>query len=224
MFINSKHNLIITQREHAKLAGNIALNWGNNDFDKPKIPFHDFVEGIAFHQNGSDCFDTYQAAAGNYDELPNVLAKDFYAKLNSKVASLINMYHQYRLATRISKKIDSDTLVELADEFKKEIDKQLITSEFIEQDFLWADKIANMCDRLAFDFSNGKSIEEIFEIYSEVKSTDKTVIKFKFDGTEISLDKWPFCSDKLRFNVIGFERDKYPQVLIPHLIQFELSL
>jgi hypothetical protein len=56
----SQRPIAIPQWEHQKLAGTLAVLWGNADFVRPSVPFDSFVMGIGLHDR----------AYGPLDNLP----------------------------------------------------------------------------------------------------------------------------------------------------------
>jgi len=46
MFKSKQRPIAIPQWEHQKLAGTLALLWGNATFERPPIPFESFLTGI----------------------------------------------------------------------------------------------------------------------------------------------------------------------------------
>jgi hypothetical protein len=43
MFLSKQRPIAISQWEHQKLAGTLALLWGNAEFEQPPIPFESFL-------------------------------------------------------------------------------------------------------------------------------------------------------------------------------------
>jgi hypothetical protein len=60
MFKSKQRPIAIPQWEHQKLAGTLALLWGNADFERPSVPFESFLTGIGLHDH----------AYGPLDNLP----------------------------------------------------------------------------------------------------------------------------------------------------------
>jgi len=60
MFTSKQRPIVIPQWEHQKLAGTLALLWGNADFERPPVPFESFLTGIGLHDR----------AYGPLDNLP----------------------------------------------------------------------------------------------------------------------------------------------------------
>jgi hypothetical protein len=49
MFRSKARPIVIPQYEHGRLAGILAQQWGNDNFDRPSMNFASFVEGVALH-------------------------------------------------------------------------------------------------------------------------------------------------------------------------------
>jgi Protein of unknown function (DUF3891) len=60
MFKSKQRPVVIPQWEHQKLAGTLALLWGNTDFERPSVPFESFLVGVGLHDR----------AYGPVDNLP----------------------------------------------------------------------------------------------------------------------------------------------------------
>ena len=60
MFKSKQRSIVIPQWEHQKLAGTLALLWGNAEFERPPVPFESFLIGIGLHDR----------AYGPLDNLP----------------------------------------------------------------------------------------------------------------------------------------------------------
>src|SRR5207249_1188152 len=58
MFRSQRRDVVFPQAEHAELAGDLALAWGNDEFDRPALPFDSFVRGVALHDRGYGELDT----------------------------------------------------------------------------------------------------------------------------------------------------------------------
>lgn len=223
MFKAKKTNLIIPQREHARLAGNIAIYWGNKIFDLPKIPLHSVVKGITFHQNGYDLLDTYPVKEMSDATLLNVFRNDFNVQMSNREAELINMFHQFRLVSKRLTIKPSEKFEKLQKEFEIAIENKLTSSKYSKGDFLWVDRITNLCDRISFNFSFGEETVETIPVYPKTESEEKIEIKhLLIDKNTIELDNWPFSSKQIRNVVIAYENKGYPKLLKAVLLEFRL--
>ncbi len=59
MFKSKQRPLAIPQSEHQKLAGTLALIWGNDDFERPVVPFKSFLAGVGLHDRAYGPLDTF---------------------------------------------------------------------------------------------------------------------------------------------------------------------
>lgn len=223
MFKPKNRNLIITQREHARLAGNIAVYWGNENFNLPRIPLSSIVEGITFHQNGYDLLDTYPVKEMDEDTLIKVFERDFNVLMSNTEAELVDMFHQFRLVSKRLATKPSEKFESLQKNFEAAIKNKLSHSKYEKRDFIWADRIINLCDRISFNFSFGEKITEIIPVYPKIGSEEKIEIKQSLmDKDTIELDNWPFSSKEIKSIVIAYKKEGYPKMLTPVLLEFKL--
>lgn len=223
MFKPKNQNLIIPQREHARLAGNIAVYWGNKDFDSPKIPLHSVTRGITLHQNGYDLLDTYPVKEMDENTLVGVFRNDFSVQISDREAELINMFHQFRLVSKRLITKPSEKFEKLQKEFEIAIENKLTRSKHSKDDFLWADRITNLCDRISFNFCFGEKIIEAVPVYSKIGLEKKVeIIQSLRDEKTIELDHWPFSSGEIKNVIIAYKNEDYPEVLTPVLLEFRL--
>jgi hypothetical protein len=223
MFIHKSKPLIVPQRNHAHLAGNLAAYWGNDKFDLPIIPLETVVKGITFHQNGYDLIDVKPVKQMTDDELVEVFKNDFYVDLQDNDAELINMFHQYRLVSGRVETDQSQVFVALKNEFRKAMDVKLAKSQFSENDFLWANRITHLCDKLSFNFCFGNESPEKVELFQSVISTETITSVHVLEESTIHLDPWPFSTDKIISAVVAYEKDDYPNTLMPQLLTLSAS-
>ena len=78
MFRSSRRDVVFPQAEHARLAGAIALAWGNERFARPALPFDAFVRGVTLHDRGygqldADGMGRWRAIAGSRSSGPDSL-------------------------------------------------------------------------------------------------------------------------------------------------------
>ena len=66
MFKSSKRPIVIPQSEHLRLAGALAMLWGNDLFEFPPLPLPSVVMGIGLHDRGYGYLDNH--AIGEVDE------------------------------------------------------------------------------------------------------------------------------------------------------------
>ena len=57
MFRSKQRRIAIPQWEHHKLAGTLALLWGNAEFERAQVPFESFLSGIGLHDRAYEPLD-----------------------------------------------------------------------------------------------------------------------------------------------------------------------
>src|SRR3954468_14813235 len=57
MFRSARRDVVFPQAEHARLAGALALAWGNERFTRPALPSDSFVRGVTLHDRGYGLLD-----------------------------------------------------------------------------------------------------------------------------------------------------------------------
>jgi hypothetical protein len=57
MFKSKQRPIAIPQWERQKLAGTLALLWGNAEFERPPVPFDSLLTGIGLHDRAYDPLD-----------------------------------------------------------------------------------------------------------------------------------------------------------------------
>lgn len=157
------------------------------------------------------------------DTLINVFRDDFNVQMSDREAELINMFHQFRLVSKRLKTKPSEKFEKLQKDFEIGIENKLTSSKYSKDDFLWADRITNLCDRISFNFSFGEDIVEPISVYPKVGSDEKIEIRQLLrDKSTIELDSWPFSSKEIRNVVIAYENENYPKLLKTVLLEFRL--
>ena len=157
------------------------------------------------------------------DTLINVFKNDFNVQMSDTNAELISMFHQLRLISKRLTTKPSDKFEKLRKEFEVAIKEKLPSSKYSKDDFLWADRITNLCDRISFNFSFGEEMAESISVYPKVGSGDIIEIKQLLkDEHTIELENWPFSTKQIRNVVIAYESEGYPKLLRPVLLEFRL--
>lgn len=220
MFRSEVRELIVTQREHARLAGFIAAHWGNESFEKPRLNLHSLVKGITFHQNGYDVFDKVDFRTLSELELVEVYRRDIKVELRDTTAELVNLYHQLRL---INKKIKENpeftTFISLRKKVENLISQKMAEQNFREEDYAWSNRITHLCDKISFNFCFGEPIEEEVGIYPKVETQELMRARITIKDPEtVIVDPWPFSKNTIDSLVIGYRQENYPRKLIPELI------
>jgi hypothetical protein len=187
VFRSRVRDVVYPQAEHQRLAGMIAAAWAR----PPLEPFESFVLGVATHDRGYGELD--EDAIGS-------IAPERWLEIQTPavepqadpIADLVVAMHVQRLADNFTP-LDANVPERLAD---AGVDQRTAAA---------ADKVTELCDRIAFDFC--------FEAPSSGSVGD---IDYTLDADgSATLDPWPLAVDELTETVVGYRAAGYPQRLDP---------
>ena len=187
MFRSRLRDVVYPQAEHQRLAGAIAAVWA----EPPLEPFESFVLGVATHDRAYGELD--EDAIGEVEPERWVeIQTAGVAPRGDPIADLVVAMHVQRLADGFAE-LDAHVPERLAD---AGVDPDLAAK---------ADRVTQLCDRLAFDFcfeepSSGRVAEFEFTLDAEGSAT---------------LMPWPLAVPELTEPVVGYRADGYPQRLEP---------
>ena len=199
MFRSSRRDVVFPQAEHARLAGAIALAWGNERFPRPELPFDAFVRGVTLHDRGYGQLDADGIGEVAPDRWLAIQRGGFAPRGEEPVVDLVVALHVQRLVGD-----RDDGMIAALPGLHR-------AAGVGESDAAAADRITNLCDRIAFDFC----VEE--PASGRVAGIDYTV-----DGYGgITLDPWPLGPPSLLGLVIGYRAEGYPGELEPVVVPFE---
>jgi hypothetical protein len=187
MFRSRVRDVVYSQAEHQRLAGAIAAAWATH----PLEPFESFVLGVATHDRGYGELDEDAIGSIAPERWIEIQAPAVEPQADP-VADLVVAMHVQRLADNFTP-LDAHVPERLAD---AGVDPELAAA---------ADKVTELCDRLAFDFC--------FEAPSSGRVGD---IDYTLDADgSATLDPWPLAVDELTETVVGYRADSYPRRLEP---------
>src|SRR4030095_5105429 len=99
MFTSKQRPIAIPQCEHQKLAGTLALLWGNAAFERPPVPFASFLTGIGLHDRAYGMLDNLPIGGIPEEEWRALPRRGFEMTWADPVADLITKMHLKRLAS-----------------------------------------------------------------------------------------------------------------------------
>jgi hypothetical protein len=91
MFKSKQRPIVIPQWEHQKLAGTLALLWGNADFERPPIPFESFLAGVGLHDRAYGLLDNLPIGGIPEEEWLVLTHSGFEMTWADPIADLINV-------------------------------------------------------------------------------------------------------------------------------------
>jgi len=199
MFRSSRREVVFPQAEHARLAGALALAWGNERFPRPELPFDAFVRGVTLHDRGYGQLDADGIGEVEPERWLAIQRAGFAPRGDEPVVDLVVALHVSRLVG------GGDPAMTAA---LPRLHRLAGVDESVAAE---ADRITDLCDRIAFDFC----VEE------PARGT-VAGIAYAVDGLGgITLDPWPLGPPSLLGLVLGYRADGYPEELEPEVVPFE---
>src|SRR2546422_379680 len=148
MFKSKQRPITISQWEHQKLAGTLALLWGNADFERPSVPFDAFLTGIGLHDRAYGPLDNLPIGELPEEEWLSLTRTGFDMAWSDPAADLIAKMHLQRLTSYGSAPARQALAAEMARAINGHIHRHGLDAATFER----LDRITNLCDRIAFDF------------------------------------------------------------------------
>jgi hypothetical protein len=219
MFKSKLRPVVISQAEHAKLAGTLALLWGNPSFDLPEIDRLSFITGVGLHDRGYGPIDA--AAIGEISEADWLATtrRGFYMPCSDPVADLIIKHHLKRL----NSSGDSAESKALADEMARVVKNRLEQYALSGTQFERIDRITNLCDMIAFDFCFEQAAEGEIMVCPCNDSEDQIAVHYVIEDGKIMADPWPFSVETYSNYLTGYQLREYPAELDPLIIPYHLA-
>ena len=218
MFRSKTRNIIVPQSEHAKLAGLVALLWGNDDFDCPDFDFESFVAGVALHDEGHGYFDMDDIGGMEpHVELESMRRLVNY-RLDDPTIDTVANFHILRLLHLDEGR--SHLVAECEAQIAEGIEKTGISRD----SYIWANRITWLCDIISFNFCFGEPVKFSLEVCPRQGRDDTIMVNCEIDGEgNITIDPWPLRVDSYEGYILGYEAAGYPDELKPILMYYKLS-
>jgi hypothetical protein len=183
---------VYPQAEHQRLAGVIAAAWGNDQVERPPLPFESWVRGVAVHDRAYGELDTDLIGAIAPERWIEIQTPAVEPQTGDAVVDLVVAMHVQRLA---------DDFVDL----DAHVPDRLADAGVEPEDAAAADVITNLCDTLSFTFCFEEPASGSVGAFSYAVSADGSA----------TLAPWPLGVPELTETVVGYRADGYPQRLDP---------
>jgi hypothetical protein len=209
MFRSARRPVVYPQAEHARLAATIAAAWGNDEIERPPLPFESFVQGVALHDRGYGNLDADGIGEVTPERWVDLQRNSFEPRHEDPVVDVVVAMHARRLVSWSKSPVAAGELAEM-DAALPAIREAAGVGE---DDALEADRVTDLCDRVSFDLcmespTSGSVGEFSYELDGE--------------GT-VTLDPWPLGVPRLPGVLVGFEAEGYPDRLKPVASRFEIK-
>lgn len=200
-FQSRRRRIIFPQADHARFAAVLALAWS----DPSALPLASFVRGVADHDRGYGEHDDYDIDTVDDATWIEIQRRGFAPRGEDAVVDLVAALHVRRLLSGNDPvaTADADAVIETL----------LPLARVTREDAEAADAITNVCDVISFQFC--------FEAPSQRDVRGYCVVTDGEGG--IGVDPWPFRVAELVGLVTAFERERYPELLVPVVVPFRAS-
>lgn len=205
--------MVFPQAEHARLAGTIALAWGNDQFARPALPFDAFVRGVTLHDRGYGELDADGIGEVPPDRWAAIQQASFAPRGEEPVVDLLVALHVHRLVSNVDETFLASMTAALPGLHH--------AAGVREGDAAEADQIMDLCDRIAFDFCVEESAGGVVAV-TPAGGTDPVPVRYTVDGHGgIALEPWPLAVPRVAGIVLGFGAEGYPEALEPVVVPFD---
>jgi hypothetical protein len=219
MFKSKQRPIVIPQWEHQKLAGTLALLWGNAAFERPPVQFESFLTGVGLHDRAYGPLDNLPIGAIPEDEWLALTRRGFEMTWADPLADLIAKMHLKRLASYGSAPARQAMAAEMARAIQTKIEHHGLDAATFER----IDRITNLCDRIAFDFCFEAPAAGEVRIFARNDRDDEIAVGYRIADGAIHLDPWPFEVASHTGYVVGYQLEGYPSVLEPVMVPYQLA-
>jgi Protein of unknown function (DUF3891) len=218
MFKSKQRPIALSQWEHQKLAGTLALLWGNATFERPPIPFASFLTGVGLHDRAYGPLDNLPIGELPEEEWLALTRKGFEMTWADPVADVITKVHLKRLTSYSSAPARQAQAAEMAQAIGEYLQRHGLDAVIFER----IDRITNLCDRIAFDFCFEAPTEGEVHIFPRNDRDEEVVVGYRIEGGTIQVDPWPFSVNGHSGYLVGYQLDGYPTVLEPVTVPYQI--
>jgi hypothetical protein len=216
MFRSARRDVIFPQAEHARLAGTIALAWGNERFARPPLPFESFVRGVTLHDRGYGQLDGDQIGRVDPARWAEIQLAGFRERSGDPVVDLVVALHVHRLASNFA----SDPARAAARLMRPQLPGLAAAAGVSEADALAADTITDLCDMIAFDFCLERPAGGAVAV-SPAAGSERVEVAYSLDGQgAVTVTPWPLAVPELPGMILGYAANGYPGQLAPAVTAF----
>lgn len=213
MFRSTRRSVLFPQAEHARLAGALALAWGNDEFARPELPFAAFVNGVALHDRGYGQLDADGIGEVSSERWAAIQQAGFAPGGDDPVVDLVVALHVHRLVSSSDPSVLAPMTAALPGLHRAAGVAESVAAE--------ADQITDLCDRIAFDFCLEKAVGGSVAV-APAHGADPATVVYSVDGHGgIALEPWPLVSPRVTGIILGFRAEGYPDLIDPVVVPFD---
>ena len=218
MFKSKQRPIVIPQWEHQKLAGTLALLWGNADFEQPSVSFESFLTGIGLHDRAYGPLDNLPIGGIPEEEWLALTRSGFEMTWADPIADLVTKMHLKRLASYGSAPARQAMAVEMVQAIQAQIQRYGLDAATFER----IDRITDLCDSIAFDFCFEVPAKGEIRIFPRNDRDEEVMVSYRIESGTTQVDPWPFKVESHSGYLIGYQLEGYPTVLEPVMLWYQL--
>lgn len=218
MFKSKLRPVVVPQWEHEKLAGTLALLWGNDEFAPPPIAADSFLTGVALHDRAYGHLDNLPIGAQSEETWREVARRGFAPTWADPVAEVIARLHIQRLVGYGPASVREA----LAAGMEAEIAAQIAQTGLPAALFARIDRITRLCDNISFAFCFEAPAEGTVEVFAQWGGEPAIPVHYRVAEGVITVDPWPFGVRSHSGYLVGYEQEGYPERLEPVMLRYEL--
>ncbi len=219
MFKSKLRPVAIPQSEHQKLAGTLALLWGNSVFERPQVPVASFLTGIGLHDRAYGPLDNLPIGELPEDQWLALARKGFDMTWDDALADAIAKMHLQRLASYGKSPARQAEAAAMAQAIAELVARHGLDAALLAR----IDRITNLCDDIAFAFCFEAPAQGTVCILPRNGNEEELEVHYQVEDGKIQVDPWPFAVNSHRGYLVGYQLEEYPAVLEPVLVTYELA-
>jgi len=218
MFKSKQRAVVIPQWEHQKLAGTLALLWGNTAFERPSVPFESFLVGVGLHDRAYGPLDNLPIGEIPEEQWLRLTRNGFEITWSDPIADVIAKLHLKRLVSYGNAPARQALAAEMAQAIQAQLQQHGLAAATFER----IDRITNLCDWIAFDVCFEAPAEGEVRIFPRNDRDEEIVVRYRLREGVIQVAPWPFALDRHAGYLVGYQLDGYPSVLEPVVLPYHL--
>jgi Protein of unknown function (DUF3891) len=219
MFKSKQRPIVIPQWEHQKLAGTLALLWGNADFERPPVAFESFLVGVGLHDRAYGPLDNLPIGELPEEEWLTLTRSGFEMTWSDPIADVMTKMYLKRLVSYGNAPARQALVAEMALAIHEQLQQHGLAAATFDR----IDRITNLCDRIAFDVCFEAPAEGEVRIFPSNDRDAEIAVGYRVRDGVIQVAPWPFAVDRHVGYLVGYQLDGYPTVLEPVMLAYQLA-
>jgi hypothetical protein len=219
MFVSKRRAIVVPQREHARLSGQLAAIWGNREV--VRLPVDPTLLGlaVALHDRGYPPMDEISIGEFPRDIWLETQARGFAMTHPDPTVDLIVLAHLQRLVSFHR----DDASIRLAEHIRHQIDTSLVRAGLDTGTLADIDTVTRVVDMISFHLCFEESSDEEYLVYAGRKGERRRLSVATREDGEVRISPWPLSVPVLSGFILGYHRDGYPDDPIETVIRYRIQ-